>query len=190
MIGTLEMMKGIIEGKEKELNEKDIIKNYKFNNNSEALAFMFVKCFGVATMISSTFKEIDEQDKASFCLSTLDKALRYYDKSKGTKFTTYFCHIYKLKLIKETEFLKCDKRRRLNDMEDISECTEYKTEDVYFLNVDDIAKNYDLTQKEKKHLQLLDDGYTLKQISDKLQLSMASIYKRNSLVKNKILNAL
>lgn len=188
MYGTLEMMKGIIRGKEKELENIDFISEYK-NNNSDILAYLFVNNFGAIIKLNNLYPNINEQDKASFCLQELDKTLRTYNNNKNTKFLSYFLVLYRNRLKAENNLLEMQKRKIMNDYEEISNCQSY-VEDDYFTDIDEILNQYDLTKKEKQHWKLLNEGYTMKEVAKKLKTSVNWIYQRNYIIKNKILNTI
>lgn len=187
MTGTLEMMKQVLNGKEKNLSEIELISLYQKTLSSNLLAYMFVNNYGIITTISKPFVIINDQDKASFCLQELDKALRTFDNNKKVKFTTYFIDLYKARLIQENHSLQYDKRKIMNDVTELDSIVEtsYKIDD-YFADENNLLDNYNLTEDEKKHCRLLNRGYSIKELSRIFNKSLALIYQRNNKIKKKI----
>ena len=62
-------------------------------------------------------------------------------------------------------------------------------EDIHINDTNTLLNEYNLTDTEKQQCKLLNMGYTIKEIARKLNLSQIAIYKRNSIIKQKILNS-
>lgn len=186
---TLRMLKTILNGKEKNLSEGELIKQYKEGLYPNVLAYFYCSNFGVILQTSKKYPIITEDDRASFCLQILDECLQNYDFSYDTKFITYFLKCYKNCL----RTLYCEyttnKRKILSDYEQIDELNISYCEDIHINDTNTLLNEYNLTDTEKQQCKLLNMGYTIKEIARKLNLSQIAIYKRNSIIKQKILNS-
>lgn len=185
---TLKMMQSILTGKECKVDEKELIIEYQEKLLPNILAYFFINNFGIIINKNKIFPIINEEDKASFCLQEIDNCLRSYDITSNAKFSTYFIRCYSNRLRMETEQLLTYKRKIFlyNNTEINEELTI--DSDVQIINTDIILSNYNLTKDEKKQCQLLDMGYTLKEIALLFNLKPITIYKRNQKIKQKILN--
>ena len=186
---TLEMMRGIITGKEKEINDQELIMQYQLYRCPNILAYFFTSNIGIIKRTNNLYPILNEEDKASFCLSEMDKCLLNFDILQNTKFITYFIRCYKNKLRTETENLLTLKRKSIFYTENLEDVNLYNN-DIEMEDINSILANYSLDTKEKHQCLLLNAGYTIKEIASILKLSTITIYARNKQIKQKILNSL
>ena len=186
---TLKLLKGIITGKECKLDEKLLIDKYKEGLYPNILAYFYCNNFGIIYNVCNTYKLINNDDKASFCLQELDKCLQNYDDSKNTKFIIYFCKCLKYRLRMECKQLFIDKRKIFlytdSIIDDIDVTTELEIQDTNTL-----LDNYNLTQSQKQHCLMLNAGYSIKDMANILNTKIITLYKRNNKIKEKILNSI
>lgn len=182
---TLKMMKTLLLGYEKDIDLNELITEYSKNLNPNILAYAFITNFGVIYQTSKNYAMLDEEDKVSYCLQELDKCLCNYDSNKQCQFITYFLSCYKNRLRMETEQLLTQKRYANYITEDIYNYSE-KLYDEKELSIFSLA-DYDLTKDEVKHCELLDLGYTNKEIANILNISTQYVYKLNKKIGNKLL---
>ena len=90
---TLKMMKQIIIGNEKERSLQDLLTEYKINKSPNILAYFYVNNFGLILKVCNKYKNIVDEDKASYALQELDKCMLTYDETISN-FSTFFstCH--------------------------------------------------------------------------------------------------
>ena len=187
MRNTLELMKRILSGKEENIDEIDLIKEYQEKLSPNILAYFYCSNFGIISKTALNYPIISNEDKASFCLQELDKALRIYQLNSNAKFITYFISCFKNRLRMETEQLLTQKRKVFLYVDTLEEDTIKR--DVNLEDIDLILSNYDLDAEEKEQCKLLQIGYTVKEIAQILKTSVITIYKRNAKIKQKILNS-
>lgn len=190
---TLKMMKSILWGKEKGLSEQELIKKYQDELCPEILAKFFVDNYLMNFRIGLLFPKLSDEDKASFCLQELDKALLNFDLSKNTKFSTYFYKCFKNCLRSETQKLFMQKRK-LQILVDYLETDKlYELSDkVYFdeINSNDMdlfLSDYRLNNDEKECCKLLANGYSVKEIAKRFKVATITIYKKIERIREKIL---
>ena len=182
---TLEMMKSILLGKEKETNEKELIALYKRDLCPNILAYFFVANYGLICKTAKLYPKLDNDDKASFCLQELDKCLQLYNVHYKVSFMTYFIKCYTYRLNNELKLLMCDKRKALLDSVEFESLKDIGINDCAD-NFDIIYNNYNLTPKEKIHCNLRLAGYTIKEISKLLKISASAVSQQNKKIKQKI----
>ena len=182
MYETLKMMRQIITGKEKDTEEKELIKQYKESQNPNILAYFYIKNFGMIQKADLT-NYLSSQDKASFCLQELDKCLYNYNLENDCLFSTYFIKCFKNRLRMEREQLQTLKRKANILIENIYEYSDNLsyTEESFLLD------NYNLTEREKEFCKLKQYGYNIKEISNYFKLSISRVYKINNEIKQKLL---
>lgn len=184
---TLELMKEIISGKEKNIEEINLIDEYQRKLSPNILAYFYCNNFGIISKTALNYPIISNEDKASFCLQELDKALKRYQLNSHAKFITYFIRCFKNRLRMETEQLLTQKRKICLYTDILEEDTlKY---DFNLADIDLILSNYDLDAEEKEQCKLLQVGYSVKEIARIFKTSAITIYKRNARIKQKILNA-
>lgn len=181
---TLKMMKQIIIGYEggKDINE--LIEEYKQTKAPNILAYLFKENYGLIYKTSLLYPILNESDIASFALQELDKCILNYN---GTaKFATYFMVCLKNKLRAESEMLLHNNRKALLQYEDILNCNEVYYDDYFDIN--DFIKSNNLTDNEARYCELLNEGYSIKEIANIVKKSASFIYQENAKIKKKILN--
>lgn len=151
---TLKMMKSILLGYEKELTFEELLNEYRQNLNPNFLAFMYVANYGVIYQTSRNYSMLSEDDKSSFCLQELDKALRTFDTSKDVKFITYFLCCYKNRLRTEIERLHSHSNYSnymIDNIDDYANILQYNDKyDILDLN------RYNLTESQLTQCRLID----------------------------------
>lgn len=186
---TLKMMREILIGKEKGIDEKELINEYKKDLQPNILAYFYSNNFGVIYSTSNLYPILTEEDKASFCLQELDKCLLNFDNNYDVKFITYFIRCYKNRLRMETEQLNTQKRKIIINYTPVHEVEEkIYTEDL-LQDINILLEDYNLTDLEKLQCKLLNAGYSMKEIGKLLKQATITIYKRNDNIKKKILNS-
>lgn len=183
---TLKMMKSIITGKEKELTQEQLIKEYQEKKSPNILAYMFVNNFGIISNICDLYAELDEQDRASFCLQELDKCLQQFAFISKSKFITFYANCLKNELATQITHINRAKRKSYLYCEQLN---EEKMDNLTTYNLHSI-EDYGFTENEKMQFNLLLDGYTVKEIMNKLDKSIRKVYHTNKMIKEKILNFL
>lgn len=182
MLGTLEMMKSIVTGKEKELSTEELVKQYQIGLNPNILAYLYIDNFAYIYRLAQKYPKLSMSDKASFCLQSLDTALRTYKFDKNTKFTTYFFNGFMYKLNSENKVF-CRRQKKFNyTMVNFSECFNDYVEDLYFDNLD-ILNTEKLNKQEKLQGRLTYMGYSVKEIAKCFNLSKTAIYQRNKKIR-------
>lgn len=180
---TIKMMKSIIIGKEYKLTEQELLIEYQEKLSPNILAFMFINNIGIISRTFNLYTLIDEQDKISICLQELDKCLQRFDYNKECKFITYFIKCLKNRLRTQTQYICCQKRSTYLHSDELDNSNI--KEDTYELFS---LEDYGFTNMEKCQLELLINGYSIKEIANKLKLSISYIYQKNQKIKEKILN--
>ena len=186
MKDTLLMMKGIINGKEIKGTNEELACKYKETISSDILAYMYVSNFGIISQIADKYTQIDDTDKASFCLQILDTTLRKFNKEKNIKFITFFCTAYNNKLISELNHLYTNKQLVNINTEELDYNTFNYMEDSIETE-DEILNNWNLSTKEKLHCKLLVKGYSVKELANIFNTSIWNNYKRLSKIRKKII---
>ena len=191
MYQTFKMMKSILTGKEKERSEQELINEYREKLSPNILSYFYCNNTGLIYSISRLYPILDNEDKASFCLQELDNCLRNYNNQFSAKFTTYFTVCYKNRLLSESEKLLTNKRKSLlnyTNIDDMVDNVDLSIEDIELYDNDILLETYNLSEQEKKQCKLLNMGYTIKEIAKILKTAEITIYKRNTRIKQKILN--
>jgi len=186
---TLKMMECILNGKESEVDEKELIQQYKQRLLPNILAYFFKSNFNIICRTNILYPILDEEDKASFCLQEMDKCLQNFDITQNVKFITYFLTCYKNRLRMETEQLLVHKRKALVNYINLENEEIILNNDIVFDDLELVLNSYNLTESEKKQCKLLNAGYSLKEIADIFKQATITIYERNSRIKQKILNS-
>lgn len=182
---TLKMMKSILNGKESTKDENELIEEYKESLSPNILAYFFVHNFGLISKTGKLYPMLCDEDKASFCLQELDKALHNY-KSGNSKFITYFIKCYKRRLWAENQMLLHNNRKSFLNCENLDDINDYY-EDEYF-SIDEFCKNYNLSSDEKFYCNLYNYGYSTKDIASMVKKSIQCIYKKRKNILQKIEN--
>lgn len=183
MVNTLKLMKDTLIGNESNYMEEDLIELYKANYAPNILAYFYVKNYPIIYQKSRLYKDLNDEDIASFCLQELDKCLLNF-KPGNNKFLTYFLKCFNRRLNNEIYYIYHNCRKTYlytSELDDNLPAKELNVE-----NLDFILNQYKLTNNEKYTCKLINAGYSLKEIANKLKVS--NIYKRNLKIKQKILN--
>lgn len=183
---TLKMMKSILTGKEGTKDENELINDYKENLSPNILAYFFIHNFGLISNIGKSYSMLCDEDKASFCLQELDKALNNYNHN-NSKFITYFIKCYKRRLWAENQMQLHNNRKILCNYEILEDDLDNYYEDEYF-SIDEFAKTYNLSKEEKLYCNLYNNGYSTKDIANIVKKSVQFIYKKRKNILQKIEN--
>ena len=184
---TLKMMESILIGKEKNIDEKELIKEYKNKLSPNILAYFYSDNYKIICRANNLYPIISDEDKASFCLQELDNCLQKFDLNVNHKFITYFIKCYKNRLRMETERLLVLKRKVILYSEDLKEDNLY-VDNIEIENLDYILDNYNLNEMERNQCKLLNAGYKIKEIANIFNQSTVITYVRNNKIKEKISN--
>lgn len=182
---TLKMMKQFIVGYERKLSIEELLKEYQENMSPNILAYLFISNYGVIYNVSKNYLLLTGDDKASLCLQQLDKCIYKYNSNMKCSFITYFLVCYKNLLRTETEQLFSHKRYANYITDDISDYQEMLSTDSDNINILDLD-NYNLTQSQMQHCKLIVNGYSNKEISKILKVSVQYIYKLNEILGKKL----
>lgn len=184
---TLKMMKSIITEEEKNMQENTLIEMYRKNLKPSILAYFYVNNYGVIYNASKLYPQLNEQDKASFCLQELDKCLHNFKLNYSTKFITYFLKCYKNRLRTETLGLNMQKRKIIFSIDELND--EITCNDITSEITDEnlILDEYKLTDREKKQCILLSHGYKLSEVASILKLSIPRVHFLHKQIKEKVI---
>jgi len=186
MKDTLEMMKNLVQGYEKEKTICELLLEYKEHQAPNVLAFLFVKNYGLIVNTGAKYTLLDDADVASFSLQELDKCILVYDETQHAQFSTFFCACLRNRLRHEQQLLACDLKFANYNVVDISECNNLYDDSLELETFD--FDSYGFTYNEKNLCKLLLDGYSVNEISKIFNLSPQAIYYRNKIIGKKILN--
>ena len=186
MENTLKLMKSILTGKEKDTNEKELIKEYQEKLSPNILAYFYVNNFGLICRIAKLYPILSNEDIASFCLQELDNCIQNFDININVKFITYFITCLKNRLRVETQSVQVQKRKALINYTLLDNVNDLYLQD--FEDINYIIDNYNLSFFEKLQCKLLYYGYNIKEIAIIFKQAPVTIYKRNYKKKKKILN--
>lgn len=187
---TLKMMKQIIIGNENERSLQDLITAYKINKSPNILAYFYVNNFGLILKVCNKYKNIVDEDKASYALQELDKCMLTYDETVSN-FSTFFSTYLDNALITLSIKKSTDKRKIMYNEENIDSINliDLGYEDNYnCFDIDTFCKDNNLSNSESKQCKLLYNGYNIKEIAKKLNTSVQYCYQLNKNIKNKLLN--
>lgn len=184
---TQKMMKSIITGKEKETNEKELIKKYQEQLCPNILAYFYCNNFTLIYKTSKSFDLLHEEDKASFCLQELDNCLRNYNLNSKNKFTTYFIRCYKNRLITENKKINKNDNKANLTCNILIENTIIKDE-INITDYDLLLNEYKLNKEECNLCKLLLKGFSKKEIAIIYKTSSSRLSQKILKIKQKILN--
>lgn len=183
---TLRMMKQYVIGYEKNKKLEELLSEYKENLNPNILAYLYVSNYGAIYNLSLNYNMLNGDDKASLCLCELDKCIQNYNSTKECSFLTYFLVCYKNRLRAENEQLFSHSKYANYVTNDIDTCEQLLIyndfEDVFDL------KAYKLNMKELNHCNLILDGYSNKELSNILKISVQQVYNINKKIGKKLAN--
>lgn len=183
---TLKMMKTVLLGCEDCMTVEEILQEYRQTFKPNLLAYLFIKYYKMIYNISQKYEMLNKEDSVSFCLQELDTCMLNFSLDSKCKFTTYFLSCLKNRLRMEMKQLLTDKRYSNYVTEDIDSCLNLSTGDDD-IEVYDYMTNC-LTEKEVEHCKLLYMGYTNKELSSMLKVSVQYIYQLNKKIGKKLLN--
>jgi DNA-binding CsgD family transcriptional regulator len=171
----------------------------QYQNNSDPICFSFVFCKLYPYMITQVAKffYLTSEDKASFCVEELNKAMKDFDFFKANRVQTVFSLYLYNRLRQESSDLSYDKRKANNTSigYDESGYTDQTYQDISFENIEILESlaSSNLSDKELKYCSLIikNSGKIIDtDIASILGITSAGVnYIKNSLTK-KIIMAL
>ena len=166
MMNTFQMMNSILLGNEGGKNLDSLINEYRETKSPNILAYLFTSNFGLLLNISNAYPDLDENDKASFCLQELDNCIYNYDKDIA-QFMTYFAKCYKNRLRAENGLVHMNKRKIRFELSALDDSAEYENQKYYddYFTFDQFKNDYNLTDTEVKFCKLKFLGYSQLDIS-------------------------
>ena len=188
MQGTYEMLKQVLRGDEDKYDDLTLLKEYKDKLSPNILAHFYCKNYKMICGLCKLYPLITEDDKSSICLQVLDKCLQTYDETKSVKIMTYFMKCLRNELIEHQHHkLGVDRFNTITIY--VEEYPEIDSgEDLLDSCIgDDFILYYGLSEKEVLLCRLINDGYTIKDISKRVGLTTRAVYKNISKIKEKFL---
>ena len=182
MYNTYKLLAPLMDYHYYDLSLEELAEEYKISSNSKILAVSFDKIYKIALVIKNQYWGLLEDDIASYCLQTLDTALKTYDEMYKTRFVTYFCKIFSNKLREETENLNRKKRKCI--LESIHDLIDIGVEDTY--NLIEMLLPKTLTKNEYKLCLLESEGYSKKECAEILGVSRMTIHNWENSLKIKL----
>lgn len=191
----------------KDATNETLARLYQVKPSNAILAEAFCKNYEMFFLLTSKFKQLDEEDRASITLTQLEKALRNYDETKlvnnkTIKFSTYAYNIIRKGLLTAALYFKHSDRNKVSvvslddEVENGSDCIFADIiEDETFTwdNVDFkilIEKNNKLNTVEKQYcLEFLTSKLPdAKMVSERFGLNPAQSFQLRKKIKEKLYN--
>lgn len=182
MNNTLKTLSTIITEEFQAYNLEQLAEAYTKDLNPSILASAFSKCFDLTNYVAGQYFGLTSEDIASFSLEVLDFCLQNYVPGKCV-FTTYYTTILKNRFRQETQSLSTHKRKvaiysdsldgLMEEGFDVSDNT-----DSYLDSTDALMENLsslNLRELERNYCHLVATGYTNKEISKILQVSVMTL---------------
>lgn len=180
---TLKMMRCAVLGYEHTVSINELLQEYKEKQSPNILAYLYVSNYGLFEQAAKTYKLLDTQDIASYGLQELDNAIKQYDFNSNCKFITFFVACLKNRLRTEQSRLFNNMRRANYYTEDISILNDLESDFEFDdFDVDELPLN----DQEKRHVQLIIDGYSSAEIARMFNISKTAICKRNAKISKKL----
>lgn len=182
MNNTLQTLSTIITEEFQHNNLEQLADAYKKDLNPSIIASAFSKCFDLINHVASQYFGLTSEDIASFSLEVLDFCLQNY--VPGTcVFTTYYTTVLKNRFRQETQSLSTHKRKAsmYSDSLDglMEEGFDVANDDESYLNSKDALmtdlNTLNLRDIEKNYCELVATGYTNKEISKILKVSVMTL---------------
>lgn len=184
---TLKLLKTIIEKDETTKEDKILIQEYQKSLKPSILACFYERYYKLFISIGNKFVILSSEDKASFILEELDKALQNYNLIENTKFSTYLTTCLKNRFKMEIESLNTHKRKTIYNLISYENMVEngFDIESNVGISILDIPK---LTDKQNLILNLLYKGYSLTDIAKKLNTTTQNIYNIRNKIQKKFIS--
>lgn len=178
MLKTLNTLSTLIIEETRVMSLEQIAEAYKESLNPSLLALAFEKTYKLIINISAKYYGLTNEDIVSFSLEKLDMCLQTY-KSGQANFSTYFTTNLMNKFREETQALNTQKRKALF----FSDSYEVMAENGFDLiacthdedNFINSLQEYNLTENELEYCQLILNGWTNKDISEKMKVSVMTL---------------
>ena len=190
MLGTLNMLSTLIIEETRDMTLEEIAEAYRESLNPSLLALAFEKTYQLIIYVSRNYYGLSDEDIASFSLEKLDDCLLTY-KNDQASFSTYFTRTLHNKFREETQALNTHKRKAMF----FSDSYEAMVENGFDLvacpieedNFIESLHEYNLTTKELKYCELILDGWTNKDISDKMEISVMTLSNMRRKLREKLM---
>lgn len=178
------MLQTILLGYEENILFEELIHEYKKTLKPNLLAYAFVKYYKTICKVTECYKLLHKEDCASFCLQELDSCMLNYSFDKSCSFITFFVACYKNRLRTEQEQLYTNIRYANYITEDLAKYENILTtlDEYDFVNLN----KYNLTDKEKKHCELISLGYSNKEIAKILNVSIQYVSQLTANIRKKL----
>lgn len=151
----------LLAGPDEELTSEEIVQAYNNGQADEAIAYVFCRHYQLLRLTANKFFGLSAEDKDSYMLEEINKALSNYDKSKGKITTLVSTYLYN-RLRTETQALQSASRATLNlatsfeDLGELDRIEEASDESSYsFTEMYYLVSNLDLTENERKCCELI-----------------------------------
>lgn len=171
---TLKMMKSIIEGYETTKSINELLQEYQQTQSSNILAYVFVQNYPLLIEFKNKYFELDEDDLVSYILEELDNAMMKFDFDRQVGFITFFYNCLKNRLYVECKKLKTNSQVANYYVTDLAEYVELEDIDFSF----DSLNDYNLTKEQYELCNYIIDGYTVREIAKKINLSHTMVYNK------------
>lgn len=129
------------------LSDNECVLEYQKDQSPICLATIFVRHYPALRQLSDLYWGLTDEDKASFCLEEVHKALLNYSLDRNTKFLTFMYSCVKNRMRTETEALDTDKRREIFHRQcfpagkSVLINAADKTDDTWWLNKEAVKEN-------------------------------------------------
>lgn len=133
----------------------------KYQQTSDPISFCFVFCklFPYMLRVTRRYYYVSDQDKSSFCVYELNKAMKNYSEAKSAKILTLFNKYLIHRFLNEYESMSYDKRKINQDLTSLTkvyrmECPASKSslDDVELMET---LHSIDLTTSELKYCEIV-----------------------------------
>lgn len=101
--------------------EKTCIENYQKTKDPTFLSKMFIVHFPIYLQIVDLYWGVSSEDKASFCIEELHKAMLDYNSERNVKFSSFSSVYLRNRLRTETQALSTAKRKMLNNYAELND---------------------------------------------------------------------
>ncbi len=190
MNNTLKLLSTIIVEEDRKLSIDEITIAYKDSLNPSLFALAFEKMYKLIISVSHNYYGLTEDDVISYGMEKLDYCLQTF-KVGQAEFSTYFTMVLMNKFREETQALNTHKRKAIF----FSDSYEVMVENGFDLiaatceddEIIDTLTQYNLTTKELQYCELLLNGWTNKDISDKMEVSIMTLSNMRKKLREKLM---
>ena len=136
---------------------------YKLQEDPILLAHVFCKNFGIIVLESKKYFGVSEEDKASWAVEELHKALLAYDAARGASVQVFFSRCLNNRLRSETQSLNRHRRKantNCQEFEAMSEISAAYTESAYaHVELVETLAQLNLSDRELDYCKIVMDYY-------------------------------